>query len=364
MSNPLTDLVSQGQSPWIDFIRRTFIASGEFGTLISAGEIRGATSNPTIFEKAIGGSSDYDDQMRALVQSGVTDPAKIFDELAIQDIQMAAGALRGVYDQTSGQDGYISLEVSPEAANNTALTLTEARRLWGRVNRPNVMIKVPATAEGLPAIETLLGEGINVNITLLFDLGIYEQVARAYLKAITRRVQAGQPVDRIASVASFFVSRVDTEVDKRLSTLIAGTADPARQQQLSALQGKAAIANAKLAYQIFTRLFHGPEFAPLQSQGAHVQRLLWASTSTKNPAYRDVIYVEELIGPETVNTMPPATIEAFRDHGRVRPALLEDVAGAEQTMRDLAAAGVNINDVTYLLQVEGIQLFAGFFTTC
>ncbi len=357
MSNPLTELVAQGQSPWIDFIRRSFMEKGDFGKLIAAGEIRGATSNPTIFEKAIGGSADYDDQLKDLVRQGVTDPKKIFDELSIRDIQMAADILRPIYDQSNGADGFISLEVSPGAAHDDQTTLSEARYLWGRVQRPNLMIKVPATSEGLAAVEQLLSEGINVNITLMFAVPVYELVAQAYVNALKKRAAAGQPVDRIASVASFFVSRVDTETDKRLAKLAEQAGSEAEKQRILALQGKAAIANAKIAYERFQAIFGGPDFAALRAKGAHVQRPLWASTSTKNPAYRDVIYVEELIGPDTVNTMPPATVDAFRDHGKVAPTLAADQAGAQQVMADLAAVGIAIDDVTQTLLVEGVKSF-------
>ncbi|HKD74972.1 MAG TPA: transaldolase, partial [Ktedonobacterales bacterium] len=315
MSNPLTELVALGQSPWIDFILRSHMREGKFSALINAGKIVGATSNPTIFEKAIGGSADYDNQIASLVRQGVTDPKKIFDEVAITDIQMAADNLHSVYVRTEGRDGYISLEVSPDLANDTQGTIEQARYLWGRVQRPNVMIKVPATPEGLPAVEQLITDGLNINITLIFALDVYEQVANAYLNALEKRVAAGQPIDKLASVASFFVSRVDTEVDKRLDALHANTSDSAKQAQIDALHGKAAIANAKIAYEIFQRLFKSDRFAALKAKGAQPQRCLWASTSTKNPKYRDVLYVEELIGPDTVDTMPPQTIDAFRDHG-------------------------------------------------
>jgi transaldolase / glucose-6-phosphate isomerase len=361
MSNPLTELVALGQSPWIDFILRSHMREGKFSALINAGEIVGATSNPTIFEKAIGGSADYDDQIAGLVRQGVTDPKKIFDEVAITDIQMAADNLHSVYVRTEGRDGYISLEVSPDLANDTQGTIEQARYLWGRVQRPNVMIKVPATAEGLPAIEQLIAEGLNINITLIFANDIYEQVANAYLNALEKRVAAGQPVDKLASVASFFVSRVDTEVDKRLDDLLANTNDDARREQIDALHGKAAIANAKLAYEIYQRLFTSDRFAALKAKGAQTQRCLWASTSTKNPKYRDVLYVEGLIGPDTVDTMPPQTIDAFRDHGVVRLTLAQDVAGAHETLNQLEALGISMADVTLKLQIDGVKLFADSF---
>ncbi len=358
MSNPLTQLNDLGQSPWIDFIRRTFMTNGDFGKLITSGEIRGATSNPSIFEKAIGGSSDYDDQLKDLVRAGTTDPKKIFDELAIVDIQMAADILKPVYEQSGGKDGFISLEVSPGAANDTEATVTEARYLWGRVNRPNLMIKVPATPEGVPAVETLLSEGINVNITLIFALDVHQAVMNAFLNGLEKRAAAGQPIDRVASVASFFVSRVDTEVDKRLAALAETETNPARKEQIQGLQGKAAIANAKLAYELFQQTFGSDRFVVLHAKGAQVQRPLWASTSTKNPAYRDVLYVEQLIGPDTVDTIPPATIDAFRDHGDAAVTITTDIAGAHQTFDDLKAVGVDMADVTHQLQIDGVKLFA------
>lgn len=357
MSNPLVELNASGQSPWIDFIRRTHMTSGEFGKLIDAGEIVGATSNPAIFEKAIGGSNDYDEQLKQLVSQGYTDPKKIFDELAIVDIQMAADILKPVFDRTNGIDGYISLEVSPGAASDTQATITEAKYLWGRVARPNVMIKVPATAEGVPAIEELIAAGLNINVTLIFSLGSYANVANAYITGLEKRVAAGQPIDHIASVASFFVSRVDTEIDKRLDALLAQTTDTAKQEQIRSLHGKAAVANAKLAYEIYQQTFNDDRFNALRAKGAKPQRCLWASTGTKNPAYSDVLYVDSLIGPETVNTMPPATIDAFRDHGTVQPTLAADVAAAHASIAQVESLGISVDEVTNKLLLDGIKLF-------
>jgi len=359
--NPLTELDASGQSPWIDFILRSNMQQGKFAALIEAGEIVGATSNPSIFEKAIGGSQDYDEQIAQLVKGGMTDTKKIFDELAVLDIQTAADNLRPVYDRTHGLDGYISLEVSPGAANNMESTLAEARYLWGRVQRPNVMIKVPATPEGIPAVEQLIAEGININITLIFALSVYETVAQAYIKGLETRIAANQPIDKIASVASFFISRVDSEIDKRLDAKIAATSDATQQEQLRGLQGKAAIANAKLAYERYLQLFKSDRFAALAAKGAHPQRCLWASTSTKNPNYRDVLYVEQLIGPETVNTMPPATIDAFRDHGIVAQTITADLDQAHAMLEQLATAGISIDEVTQKLQIDGVKLFADAF---
>jgi transaldolase/glucose-6-phosphate isomerase len=355
--NPLTELNASGQSPWIDFIRRSYMTTGQFKGLIDAGEIVGATSNPAIFEKAIGHSDDYDEQIRDLVKQGISDPRKIFDELAIADIQMAADLLRPVFDQTAGQDGYISLEVSPVAADNTEETIKEAHYLWDRVRRQNLMIKVPATAAGLPAIEQLIADGLNVNVTLIFAIEVYKQVASAYIKGLERRVGTGQSIDQTASVASFFVSRVDTEIDKRLDNLIEQANDEQRKEHLRSLQGKAAIANAKLAYQKYQEIFDSEQFHKLRMQGARPQRCLWASTSTKNPNYRDVIYVEQLIGPETVNTMPPQTVDGFREHGVVMQTLTSDLAGARAAIDGLDSIGIHMPEVTQKLLVDGVRLF-------
>ncbi|MGZ3599964.1 MAG: bifunctional transaldolase/phosoglucose isomerase, partial [Ktedonobacterales bacterium] len=292
------------------------------------------------------------------VQQGVSDPHEIFETLAVEDIQMAADVLRPVYDRTNHVDGYISLEVSPVAANDTQKTIEEARHLFKRVNRPNVMIKIPATAEGMPAIEQMIYEGVNINITLIFDLGVYERVTEAYIRGLEHRMRDGLPVKDIASVASFFVSRVDTMVDKLLDEKIAQTDDDARKEELRQLQGKAAIANARLAYGKYKDIFHGPRFAELLEKGAAVQRPLWASTSTKNPAYRDVMYVEELIGPETVDTMPPQTIKAFQDHGEVKLTLTpENIAASQQVMDRLASVGIDMAQVTKQLEIDGVRLF-------
>ncbi len=351
-----------GQSVWYDNIRRGLIISGELQRLIDDDAVVGVTSNPTIFEKAIAGSNDYDDAMRALVAQGEHDPRVIFESLAVDDIQRAADILRPTYDRTNRHDGYISLEVAPDRANDTEGTIADARRLFAAVNRPNVMIKIPATAEGIPAIEEMIYEGVNINVTLIFSLEIYKQVAEAYIRGQERRLAEGKPTDAIASVASFFVSRVDTLIDKQLDAKIAATSDAAEQERLRALQGKAAIANARLAYEHYEQIFHGERFAALQASGAQPQRCLWASTSTKNPAYRDVIYVEELIGPETVNTMPPATIVAFQDHG-IAARTLGDYDQARATMADLASAGIDMDQVTKQLELEGVKSFADSFTS-
>ncbi|HEY7849758.1 MAG TPA: transaldolase, partial [Ktedonobacterales bacterium] len=330
--------------------------------LIDEDAVVGVTSNPTIFEKAIGGSSDYDDALRSLVSNGVRDPRKIFEALAIEDIQSAADILRPTYDRTQRYDGYISLEVAPDQANDTQATVADAGRLFAQVNRPNVMIKIPATAAGMPAIEQMIYEGVNINITLIFSLDVYRQVTEAYIRGLERRVADGKSVDHIASVASFFVSRVDTMIDKQLDEKIAASNDPAEQEHLRELRGKAAIANARLAYEMYEQIFHGERFAALRQAGAQYQRCLWASTSTKNPAYRDVIYVEELIGPETVDTMPPQTIVAFQDHG-IPERTLGEYGEARATMAALASVGVDIDQVTKQLELDGVQSFYASYTS-
>ena len=345
-----------GQSVWYDNIRRGLIQSGELQRLIDDDAVVGVTSNPTIFEKAIEGSSDYDDALRELVRQGVRDPRKIFEALAVQDIQSAADILRPTYDRTQRYDGYISLEVAPDQANDTQATVADAGRLFASVGRPNVMIKIPATAAGMPAIEQMIYEGVNINITLIFSLAVYEQVTEAYIRGLERRVAEGKPIDHLASVASFFVSRVDTMVDKQLDEKIAATSDAAEQEKLRSLRGKAAIANARLAYEKYERIFHGERFAALRQAGGQFQRCLWASTSTKNPNYRDVLYVEELIGPETVDTMPPQTITAFQDHG-VPEVTLGHYDEARAVMVELASVGINIDQVTKQLELDGVKSF-------
>jgi transaldolase/glucose-6-phosphate isomerase len=363
--NPLKELNEQGQSVWLDYVRRGLITSGELRQMIDEDAISGLTSNPTIFEKAIGGSSDYDAAMRRLVPTG-RDPYQLFEAMAIEDIQAVADLLRPIYDGTGGADGFASLELPPSVANDTGRSIEEARRLWRELSRPNVMIKVPGTAAGIPAIEALIGEGVNVNVTLLFDVDNYAEVANAYIAGLERLAARGAELSRAASVASFFVSRVDTAVDKQLEEKIKASAPasgypPAEQERLRGLLGKAAIANAKIAYQRFQEIFGAERFARLKAKGARVQRPLWASTSTKNPAYRDVMYVEELIGPDTVDTMPPATIAAFRDHGRVARTVDRHVEASRRVWRELAEVGIDLHDVTAQLQVDGVKLFADSF---
>jgi transaldolase / glucose-6-phosphate isomerase len=344
--NPLKQLQEQGQSVWLDYIRRDLLTGGGLKRLRDEDGLRGVTSNPTIFDKAIAGSSDYDESLRSLLAKDLhAIPEKLFDQLEIEDIQMAADILRPVYDQTEGADGFVSMEVPASMAHDTAATISEAKRLWSAVVRPNVMIKVPATPEGIPAIEALIAEGINVNITLMFSLAHYEAVAAAYLRGLRRN----QNPSKVASVASFFVSRVDTMVDAALEKI--GT------PEALALRGKIAIANSKRVYRRFQEIFLGTPFSEFKSRGARLQRPLWASTSTKNPAYRDVLYVEELIGPHTVNTLPPATIDAFRDHGRVAPTLDAGEQEAEAALARLGEVGIDLNRITEQLSVDGVEAF-------
>lgn len=354
--NPLLELKKLGQSIWLDSIRRGQIQSSELKNLIDEDGISGETANPTIFEKAIAGSSDYDDVIRHLVDAG-KDALEIYETLAIEDVRMAADVFRPVYDQTNGADGFISLEVSPKLAYDTSGTIAQVKRFFSAVNRPNVMIKIPGTKEGVPAIEECLYQGININITLLFSIQSYEAVARAYIRALERRAAEGKPIDRVASVASFFVSRIDTLADKLLADKLSATSDPALSAKLEALGGKIAIANAKLAYQLFKKIFSDPRFLALKEKGARVQRPLWASTSTKNPHYSDVLYVETLIGPDTINTLPMETILAFREHGRVRLTIEEDLEGAQRTLHELEEDGLSLDAITQQVLDEGVVKF-------
>jgi len=347
----LAQLEKLGQSVWLDFIRRSLITSGEMATLVAQG-VQGMTSNPAIFEKAIAGSADYDDEIQSLVKAGMSVDA-IYETLAIKDIQMAADVLAPVYRSTGGRDGYVSLEVSPFLARDTERTTAEAKRLFEAVGRPNLMIKIPATPEGLPAIAASLAAGVNVNVTLIFGLENYRAVAEAYVAGLERlavkgpSAKGGHPVNRIASVASFFVSRVDTAVDKELEKKGAKT-----------LLGKIAVANCKLAYAEYRSMIGRPRWRELAAKGARPQRVLWASTSTKNPAYPDTLYVDELIGPDTVNTLPPETLKAFVDHGRPSESLTRDLEGARAQVRRLAELGIDLEAVTRRLQEEGVEAFA------
>ena len=347
----LLELEKMGQSIWLDYIQRSLITSGELKQMVDKG-LRGVTSNPAIFEKAIAGSNDYDDDLKQLIK---TDRSieQIYEALAIKDIELATDTLRGVYDSTNGKDGYVSLEVSPELAYETEKTIAEARRLFESVNRPNVMIKVPATPAGLPAITELIGCGVNVNVTLIFGLENYKAVAAAYQAGLEKlaetgpAVEGGHPVDKVASVASFFVSRVDTAVDKELEAI--GNTE---------LAGKIAVANSKIAYAVYKNILKQSRWQQLADKGAHGQRVLWASTSTKNPAYPDNLYVDELIGPDTVNTLPPSTLESFMDHGRVAETLTRGLQEAQSQVATLADLGVDLNVITQKLQDDGVVAFA------
>jgi transaldolase/glucose-6-phosphate isomerase len=361
-TNPMKGLLAHGQSPWLDYIRRDLLTSGQLQKYIDNDGLRGMTSNPAIFEKAITGSKLYDDILTS-TDAKKLDANGIFEKIAIRDVQDACDLFKPVYAETKRRDGYVSLEVSPFLGFDTQASLGEARRLWKAVDRPNVMIKIPATPEGLPAIRQALEDGININITLLFAQSAYERVAEAFLSALEARAAKGQDISHIASVASFFVSRIDTLIDGGIEEKLKTVTDAGQKALLESLRGKVAIANAKLTYKKYQELFGGPRWKALAAKGAQTQRLLWASTSTKNPKYRDVMYVEELIGADTVDTIPPATIDAFREHGKLRPSLTENVEGAAKTMADLAKAGISMKEVTDKLMVDGVKLFSDAFKT-
>jgi transaldolase len=358
--NTTLKLLELGQSIWYDNIQRNLLKSGEFSGMIERGEIRGVTSNPSIFMNAITKSNDYDASLFALAKSG-WNTEEIFYHLAIEDIQEAAGFFAPLYQQSAGGDGYVSLEVNPLLANDSAGTLAEVKRLWQRVNRPNLMVKIPATSAGIPAISQAIADGININVTLIFALERYGQVMDAYLQGLERRIKAGLPVNTIASVASFFVSRVDTNIDNRLKKLAASGQISA--ERANSLAGKAGIANARLAYSEYTNVFQSERFTKLKASGANAQRPLWASTSTKNPAYRDVMYVEELVGRNTVNTVPPQTLAAFLEHGQVRTSIADDLPAARQLFLELKACGISMEEVTQELEEEGVKAFADAFST-
>jgi len=350
---PIEKLHSLGQSIWYDNIERRLLKNGELAAMIARGEIRGVTSNPSIFQKAIANSSDYDKTLLHLAKAGAS-KEDIYETLAVEDIQAACDLFRPLYNETEGGDGYVSLEVSPYLANDTDATAGEAARLWTLVDRPNLMIKIPGTKEGLPAITRSIIAGINVNVTLIFAIPRYQEVMEAYLVGLEQRLAAGQAIEKIASVASFFVSRIDSNVDKRLSAIGSPGA--------LALQGKIAIANAKLAYAAHLQVFSDQRWEKLQDAGGRLQRPLWASTSTKNPAYSDTMYVDELIGPNTVNTVPPATLVDFMDHGVVALTLKADLESAQKAMDELAALGISMADVTQELEDQGVKAFADSFT--
>jgi transaldolase len=358
--NTIKQLLQEGQSVWLDDISRGMFASGELKHYVEDIGIRGVTSNPTIFEKAISSGTDYDNALMQMIERGLS-PAEIFESVEVDDIQHAADVLRPVYDAADGKDGFVSIEVSPGAARNPAATREEVERLWNAVDRPNLMVKIPGTAEGASVIEEMLRKGININITLLFSIASYERVANAFVSAIEQRVANGEEVARVASVASFFVSRVDTLVDKLLDEKIAAAGNQEEAAKYRQLQGKVAIANAKLAYAKFQEIFDSERFAPLRAAGAQVQRPLWASTGTKNPAYSDVLYVESLIGPDTVNTMPRQTIKAFLDHGKVQRTVDQGLDEARRVLDELASAGIDLDQVTAQLEEEGIASFSKSF---
>ncbi len=347
---PLQELADHGQSVWIDYLSRPFVQDGDLAGLVEQGVV-GVTSNPTIFQGAIAEGDAYDDQIRELVEQGESEPKEIFQKLAAQDVRGACDILRSVYDEGNGKDGYVSLEVDPNLALDTQATADEAKRLHKLIDKPNLFIKIPATKEGLPAIEETIAAGIPVNVTLIFSLERHREVAEAYLRGLERLAGDGGDLSKVASVASFFVSRVDTEGDKRLDEI--GGHDE--------LKGKLAIANAKLAYQAYKEVFSGSKWEELKAKGATPQRCLWASTSTKNPDYRDVLYVEQLVGPDTVDTMPRETIEAMLDHGKVEATLDGDVDAARQLLEDLKAAGIDYDDVVDTLEKEGVKKFADSF---
>lgn len=360
-TNPLKDLLKFGQSVWLDYIRRDLLTGGELKRLIDEDGLRGMTSNPTIFEKAITGGTLYDDLLNSLRSRTDLDAKGRYEILAIRDIQTAADLMKPVYDSSKRRDGYVSLEVSPYLGRDTKGSLEEARRLWKAVGRENVMIKIPGTAEGIPAIQQALSEGININVTLLFSQDVYVKVAEAYIAGLEQYAKNGGDLSKMASVASFFISRIDSAVDAIIDARLKTSKDPAEQDQLKSIKGKVAIANGKQTYEKYQAIFASDRWKALASKGAQTQRVLWASTSTKNPAYRDVLYVEELIGPDTVDTIPPATLDAFRDHGKPRNSLTENVEAAHRTMETVANLGISMKEVTDKLTDDGVRLFSEAF---
>ena len=360
-TNPLKDLLKFGQSVWLDYIRRDLFTTGELKRLIEEDGLRGMTSNPAIFEKAIADSQYYAEALRALQSRTDLDANGRYEIIAIQDIQQAADALRPVYQSTKRRDGYVSLEVSPFLARDTEATLKEARRLWKAVGRENLMVKVPGTTEGIPAFQQLISEGININVTLLFAQEVYERVAEAYITGLGQLAAKGGDVARIGSVASFFISRIDSSVDAIVATRLKAASSDREKADLQSVQGKVAIANGKQTYQKYLRLFSGDRWNKLAAKGAQTQRVLWASTSTKNPSYSDVMYVDELIGPDTVNTIPPATFDAFRDHGHPRASLTDDLESADRVMQTAVKLGISMKEVTDKLTEDGVRLFAEAF---
>ncbi len=355
-NNPLKQLAEYGQSPWLDYIRRDLFTSGELKRLIEEDGLKGMTSNPAIFEKAIG-SEHYKDSIAKLALEKGLSAVSLYEKLAIEDIQTATDALRSVYDQTDKRDGYVSLEVSPALAHEGEGTLEEARRLWKEVNRPNLMVKVPATDVGYDAIKQLISEGININVTLLFSQEAYRRVAEAFVAGLEKRAADGKELSHVASVASFFVSRIDSLVDSQIEEKLKTAITDEEKSLLQSLLGKVAVANAKMAYRAYEEIFSGERWEKLSDKGAQTQRVLWASTGTKNEKYSDVLYIEELIGKDTVNTIPPATWDSFRDHGKLRESLTEDVEDAEQTLKNLEKAGISLEAATDKLLVDAVRLF-------
>jgi transaldolase len=358
MANKWLEIEQFGQSLWYDNMSRSLVSSGDLEAMIEELGVKGITSNPSIFEKSISSGKEYDEDIQKLVGKGL-DTDAIYERLTTDDIRNAADVLRTVYDRTNGEDGFVSIEVDPRLANDTDGSLEAARRLWKTIDRPNLMIKIPGTHAGVPAVEKLLTEGINVNITLLFGITSYVAVANAYVNALRNRKNAGEDISRIASVASFFLSRVDSNIDKKLESKISET--PASKAELKALEGKAANANAKLAYEQFQKIFHGHEFEQYRTKGARPQRCLWASVSTKNPAYSDVLYIEPLIGSETVTTVPDDTIKAFANHGKAANTLPDGIEDAHNTIGGLKEHGIDTEQVADELQVEGVQKFIEAF---
>jgi transaldolase len=359
--NPLIGLREIGQSVWLDNLSRKLIHSGELKRLIDEDGLSGITSNPTIFQKAISGSTDYDSSLRRMIDKGVKDEKELFLGLAMEDVSEAADLLWPTYQSTNGQDGFVSIEVSPDLAYDTDATISEARRLFSTIKKKNILVKVPGTKQGLPAIEQLTSEGVNVNVTLLFSTERYEEVAEAYLKGLERRAGNGQPIHEIASVASFFVSRVDTLTDKLLEARFSSATSKAEKDKIVNFFGKAAVANAKIAYKKYRSIFSDRRFLTLKAKGGHLQRILWGSTGTKNPKYSDIKYVEELIAPDSINTLPETTIRAFNDHGQAKITIRSDLEEAEKLFPELKSMGIDIREVTEQLENEGVQLFSDSF---
>jgi len=359
--NPLIGLKEIGQSVWLDNLSRKLIRSGELKRLIEEDGVSGITSNPTIFQKAISGSTDYDSSLQRMIDKGVKSEKELFLGLAMEDISEAADLLRPAYQSANGRDGFVSIEVSPDLAYDTPATISEARRLFSTLGKKNILVKVPGTKQGVPAIEELTSEGVNVNVTLLFSTERYEEIAEAYLKGLERRAGKGQPIDEIASVASFFVSRVDTLTDKLLETRFSSAASKAEKDKIASLFGKAAVANARIAYKKYRSIFSGKRFLTLKGKGGHIQRILWGSSGTKNPKYSDIKYVEELIAADSINTLPEATIKAFKDHGQPKITITDGLKEAEKLFPELKSMGVDIREVTDQLEKEGVQLFSDSF---